>query len=112
VIVEDEVLVGGQCGLYEGVLVRARAVLGAGVILTASTRVYDLVNECELTGTSEAPLEIPAGAVVVPGSRPVTQQRPFDLWATHRHLHVACALIVKYRDEQTDAKVALEDALR
>ena len=112
VIVEDEVLVGGQCGLYEGVLVRARAVLGAGVILTASTRVFDLVNERELTGTSEAQLEIPENAVVVPGSRPVTQRRPFDLWATHRHLHVACALIVKYRDERTDAKVALEDALR
>ncbi len=112
VIVEDEVLVGGQCGLYEGVLVRRRAVLGAGVILTASTRVYDLVNQCELAGTSELPLEIPAGAVVVPGSRPVTQQRPYDLWATHRHLHVACALIVKYRDEQTEAKVALEEALR
>ena len=112
VIVEDEVLVGGQCGLYEGVLVRARAVLGAGVILTGSTRVFDLVEERELVGTLEEPLEIPAGAVVVPGSRPVTQQRPFDLWATHRHLHVACALIVKYRDAQTDAKAALEDALR
>jgi 2,3,4,5-tetrahydropyridine-2-carboxylate N-succinyltransferase len=112
VIVEDEVLVGGQCGLYEGVLVRARAVLGAGVILTASTRVYDLVNERELGGDPEAPLEIPSGAVVVPGSRPVGQQRPYDLWATHRHLHVACALIVKYRDERTDARTALEDALR
>ena len=112
VIVEDEVLVGGQCGLYEGVLVRARAVLGAGVILTGSTRVYDLVNERELTGTSEMPLEIPENAVVVPGSRPVTQHRPFDVWATHRHLHVACALIAKYRDEGTDARVALESALR
>ncbi len=112
VIVEDEVLVGGQCGLYEGVLVRRRAVLGAGVILTASTRVFDLVNERELTGTAEQPLEIPAGAVLVPGSRPVTQQRAFDLWATHRGLHVSCALIVKYRDEKTDAKTALEEALR
>ena len=111
VIVEDEVLVGGQCGLYEGVLVRRRAVLGAGVILTASTRVFDLVNERELAGTDDEPLEIPAGAVVVPGSRPVAQRRPFDLWATHRHLHVACALIVKYRDEKTDAKTALEDEL-
>src|SRR5262245_12593013 len=85
VIVEDEALVGGQCGLYEGVLVRRRAVLGAGVILTATTRVYDLVEERELTGTPEEPLEIPAGAVLVPGSRPVTQRAPFDLWATHRH---------------------------
>jgi len=112
VIVEDEVLVGGQCGLYEGVLVRSRAVLGAGVILTGSTRVFDLVNERELGGALDVPLEVPAGAVLVPGSRPVAQQRPFDLWATHRHLHVACALIVKYRDEKTDAKTALEDALR
>ncbi len=112
VIVEDDVLVGGQCGLYEGVLVRRRAVLGAGVILTASTRVFDLVNERELAGTDEQPLEIPEGAVLVPGTRPVTQRRPFDLWATHRHLHMACALIVKYRDERTDAKTALEDALR
>jgi 2,3,4,5-tetrahydropyridine-2-carboxylate N-succinyltransferase len=112
VIVEDEVLVGGQCGLYEGVLVRRRAVLGAGVILTASTRVFDLVHERELVGTSEDPLEIPEGAVVVPGSRPVTEHRAFDLWATHRHLHVACALIAKYRDEKTDARVALEEALR
>ncbi len=112
VIVEDDVLVGGQCGLYEGVLVRRRAVLGAGVILTASTRVFDLVNERELSGDGETPLEIPAGAVVVPGSRPVGPQRPFDTWATHRHLQLACALIVKYRDERTDAKTALEEALR
>lgn len=112
VVVEDEVLVGGQCGLYEGVLVRRRAVLGAGVILTATTRVYDLVEERELTGTPEEPLEIPAGAVLVPGSRPVTQRAPFDLWATHRHLQIACALIVKYRDERTDARTALEEALR
>ena len=112
VVVEDEVLVGGQCGLYEGVLVRSRAVLGAGVILTGSTRVYDLVNERELAGGDDEPLEIPPGAVVVPGSRPVAERRPYDHWATHRHLHVACALIVKYRDERTDAKTALEDALR
>ena len=112
VIVEDEALVGGQCGLYEGVLVRERAVLAAGVILTGSTRVFDLVEERELAGTDEQPLEIPAQAVVVPGSRPVTQRRAFDQWATHRHLHVDCALIVKYRDARTDAKTALEDALR
>jgi len=112
VIVEDEALVGGQCGLYEGVLVRRRAVLGAGVILTGSSKVFDLVEERELSGTSEAPLEIPENAVVVPGSRPVTEHRAFDLWATHRHLHVACALIVKYRDAKTDARTALEDALR
>jgi len=111
VIVEDEVVVGGQCGLYEGVLVRRRAVLGAGVVLTGSTRVYDLVHERELGGGGE-PLEIPEGAVLVPGSRPVTQRGPADLWAAHRRLHVDCALIVKYRDARTDAKTALEQALR
>jgi 2,3,4,5-tetrahydropyridine-2-carboxylate N-succinyltransferase len=109
VIVEDEVLVGGQCGLYEGVLVRRGAVLGAGVILTASTRVFDLVHERELAGTSERPLEIPAQAVVVPGSRPA---RPGQAWAGAHELHVACALIVKYRDARTDARAALEEALR
>jgi 2,3,4,5-tetrahydropyridine-2-carboxylate N-succinyltransferase len=112
VIVEDEVVVGGQCGLYEGVRVRRRAVLGAGVILTASTRVFDLVEERELAGRAEEPLEIPEGAVLVPGSRPVTQEGALDLWAAHRRLHVGCALIVKYRDARTDAKTALEQALR
>ena len=107
VIVEDEVLVGGQCGLYEGVLVRARAVLGAGVILTASTRVYDLVHERELAGTRERALEIPSDAVVVPGTR-----RAAGDWAREHGLALACASIVKYRDAQTDARTALEDALR
>jgi 2,3,4,5-tetrahydropyridine-2-carboxylate N-succinyltransferase len=107
VIVEDEVLVGGQCGLYEGVLVRRRAVLGAGVILTASTRVFDLVRERELAGSAEQPLEIPADAVVVPGTRPAS-----GAWARERGLALACATIVKYRDERTDARTALEEALR
>jgi 2,3,4,5-tetrahydropyridine-2,6-dicarboxylate N-succinyltransferase len=112
VIVEDEVLVGGQCGLYEGVLVRARAVLGAGVVLTRSTRLFDLVEHRELSSTEDEPLEVPANAVVVKGSRPVGQKDPLDVWAAHRGLHVDCALIVKYRDARTDAKTALEDALR
>jgi 2,3,4,5-tetrahydropyridine-2-carboxylate N-succinyltransferase len=112
VIVEDEAMVGGQCGLYEGVLVRRRAVLGAGVILTGTSRVFDLVNARELAGTLEQPLEIPPEAVVVPGSRPVSAHDPSHHWAAHRHLHVACALIVKYRDAKTDARTALEDALR
>jgi 2,3,4,5-tetrahydropyridine-2-carboxylate N-succinyltransferase len=107
VIVEDEVLVGGQCGLYEGVLVHARAVLGAGVILTASTRVFDLVHERELAGSAERPLEIPADAVVVPGTRPAS-----GAWARERGLALTCATIVKYRDERTDARAALEEALR
>lgn len=107
VIVEDECFVGGNCGLYEGVLVRRRAVLAAGVILTAATRVFDLVRERELTGSREAPLEIPESAVVVPGTRPA--KGPF---AEARGLQAACALIVKYRDEKTDGATALESALR
>lgn len=107
VIVEDEALIGGQCGVYEGVLVRRRAVLGAGVVLTASTRVFDLVHGRELAGTAEKPLEIPPDAVVVPGTRALTS--PF---AREHGLALACALIVKYRDAKTDARTALEDALR
>jgi 2,3,4,5-tetrahydropyridine-2-carboxylate N-succinyltransferase len=107
VIVEDDVLLGGNTGLYEGVLVRAGAVIAAGVVLTASSPVYDLVERRELRGTREHPLEIPARAVVVPGSRPAA-----DAWARERGLQVACALIVKYRDAKTDRATALEDALR
>jgi len=107
VIVEDEAFIGGGCGLYEGVIVRKRAVLSAGVVLTASTRVYDLIHERELTGSRERPLEIPEGAVVVPGTRPV--QSPF---AVRLGLQIHCALIVKYRDSKTDGATALEQALR
>lgn len=107
VIVEEDVLVGGQCGLYEGVLVRRGAVLGAGTILTATTRVYDLTEERELGGQPGRPLEIPAGAVVVPGTRPASGG-----WARERGLGLACALIVKRRDESTDRRAALEGALR
>jgi len=107
VIVEDDVLVGGQSGLYEGVLVRERAVIGAGVVLTASTRVYDLVHERELQPALEGGLEIPAEAVVVPGSRPAQ-----GAWAKQQGLNVNCALIVKYRDASTDRATELEQALR
>ena len=107
VIVEDDVLVGGQSGLYEGVLVRERAVIGAGVLLTGTSRLFDLVREEELTGSPEAPLEVPAGAVVVPGTRPASGE-----WAREQDLGVACALVVKYRDEGTDRRAALESALR
>ncbi len=107
VIVEDECFIGGQCGLYEGVRVRARAVLGAGTLLTGSTRVFDLVHERELPAGDGAPLEIPAGAVVVPGTRPASAA-----WAREHGLALACALIVKYRDERTEARTALEGALR
>jgi 2,3,4,5-tetrahydropyridine-2-carboxylate N-succinyltransferase len=107
VVIEDDVLVGGNCGVYEGTIVKARAVLGAGVVLTRSTRVFDLVHERELAATDDQPLVIPAGAVVVPGSRPASSS-----WAKERGLHLSAPMIVKYRDERTDAKAALEQALR
>jgi len=82
-------------------------VLGAGVVLTRSTRVFDLVRERELSASADQPLEIPAGAVVVPGTRPAS-----GAFAKAHGLSVSAPLIVKYRDERTDAKAALEDALR
>lgn len=108
VIIEDDVMVGGGVGVYEGTLVRRRAVLGAGVILTRSTPVYDIVNERVLRGTADAPLEIPEGAVVVPGSRPIGG----NAFAAEHGLQVSCPIIVKYRDDKTDAATALELDLR
>jgi 2,3,4,5-tetrahydropyridine-2-carboxylate N-succinyltransferase len=107
VVIEDDVLVGGNCGVYEGTIVKTRAVLGAGVVLTRSTRVFDLVHERELVATDDLPLVIPEGAVVVPGSRPAS-----TAWARERGLQLSAPMIVKYRDEKTDAKAALELALR
>jgi 2,3,4,5-tetrahydropyridine-2,6-dicarboxylate N-succinyltransferase len=107
VILEDEVLVGGNCGIYEGTLVRRRAVLGAGVVLTASTPVYDLPNERILRAAQGTGLEIPAGAVVIPGARRASG----DFAAAHG-VALATPVIVKYRDEKTDARTALESALR
>lgn len=107
VILEDEVLVGGNAGIYEGVLVRRGAVIGAGVVLTGSTPVFDLNAERELRAEQGSPLEIPERAVVVPGTRPARQA-----WARERGLNIACALIVKYRDDSTDAATGLEQALR
>jgi 2,3,4,5-tetrahydropyridine-2-carboxylate N-succinyltransferase len=107
VVIEDNVMIGGNCGVYEGVLVRERAVLGTGVILNASTKVYDLVNGTVLSSTADSPLEIPAGAVVVPGSRAINS--PF---AKENGLSISTPLIIKYRDDKTDAKTALEEALR
>ncbi len=107
VIVEDDVMIGGNCGVYEGVLIRRRAVLGSGVILNASTRVYDLANEKILKASTEHPLEIPESAVVIPGSRAIAT--PFG--RAHQ-LSAATPLIVKYRDEKTDARTALNDELR
>src|SRR5690349_5487771 len=107
VIVEDDVLVGGNCGLYEGTIVRERAVLASGTILTGSTPVYDLVRGEIYQRTADGPLEIPAGAVVVPGAREVTTERGRE-WG----LSLYAAVIVKYRDEKTDTAVRLEDYLR
>ncbi|HYF01747.1 MAG TPA: 2,3,4,5-tetrahydropyridine-2,6-dicarboxylate N-succinyltransferase, partial [Patescibacteria group bacterium] len=107
VIVEDDVMIGGNCGVYEGVLIRKRAVLGSGVILNASTPVYDLVNEKIIRSTTENPLEIPEGAVVVAGARRVK-----SVFGEEHGLSMATPMIVKYRDEKTDARTALESALR
>ncbi len=101
VVVEDSAFIGAQCGLYEGVVVREGAVLAPGVILTASTTIYDLVHERSVTG------EVPAGAVVVPGSRPAR-----GAYATTHGLSLYAPCIVKYRDAGTDASVVLEEALR
>jgi 2,3,4,5-tetrahydropyridine-2-carboxylate N-succinyltransferase len=107
VIIEDDVLVGGNCGVYEGTIVRERAVLASGTILTGSTPVYDLVRGEIYERAKDGPLEIPAGAVVVPGARAVTNERGRD-WG----LSLYAAIIVKYRDEKTDTAVRLEDYLR
>jgi 2,3,4,5-tetrahydropyridine-2-carboxylate N-succinyltransferase len=107
VIIEDDVLVGGGCGVYEGTIVRERAVLAAGTILTGSTPVYDLAREKIYQRTAESPLEIPAGAVVVPGARNVRGEVGRN-WG----LSLYAPVIVKYRDEKTDQAVQLEDYLR
>lgn len=106
VIIEDDVLVGGNCGVYEGTIVRERAVLATGTTLTGSTPVYDLVRG-EIYQRTTTPLEIPAGAVVVPGARAVTTELGRN-WG----LSLYAAIIVKYRDEKTDSAVRLEDYLR
>ena len=107
VIVEDDVLIGGNCGVYEGTVVKRRAVLGAGTILTRSTPVYDLVRETIHRATDELPLIIPEEAVVVPGSRAVARGAGKD-WG----LSLYTPVIVKYRDASTDERVQLEDWLR
>ena len=107
VIIEDDVLVGGNCGIYEGAIIQRRAVLGAGVILTGSTPLYDLVNKKIHRKSLSEPLVVPAGAVVVPGNRHI--EHPF---AKEHKLSVYAPVIVKYRDEKTDASTALEESLR
>ena len=107
VIIEDDVLVGGNCGIFEGTLVRARAVLGAGTILTRSTPLYDLVHGEVYRATADASLEVPENAVVVPGSRAVKKGA-----AAEWNLSLYTPVIVKYRDEKTDRGIELEDWLR
>jgi 2,3,4,5-tetrahydropyridine-2,6-dicarboxylate N-succinyltransferase len=107
VIVEDDVFIGGNCGVYEGTVVRRRAVLATGVMLTRATPVYDLVRETVHRAEEGVPLEIPEGAVVVPGARPIASG-----WGAQQQLSLQTPIIVKYRDEHTDAAIALEPRLR
>jgi 2,3,4,5-tetrahydropyridine-2-carboxylate N-succinyltransferase len=107
VIIEDEVVVGGNCGVYEGTVVKRRAVLASGTILTRSTPVYDIVRGEVYKGTDEEPLMIPEEAVVVPGSRAISHGHGKD-WGVSLYTPV----IVKYRDSKTDARVQLEDWMR
>jgi 2,3,4,5-tetrahydropyridine-2-carboxylate N-succinyltransferase len=111
VIIEDDVLVGGNCGIYEGTLVRARAVLGAGTILTRSTPLYDLVRGEIYRATVDAPLEVPENAVVVPGSRAIKKGAAASE-AKDWNLSLYTPVIVKYRDDKTDRGIELEDWLR
>jgi 2,3,4,5-tetrahydropyridine-2-carboxylate N-succinyltransferase len=107
VIIEDDVIVGGNCGVYEGAIVRERAVLASGTIITGSTPVFDLVREQIYRRSADAAVEIPAGAVVVPGSRAIQSDKARE-WG----LSLYAPVIVKYRDEKTDAATQLEEALR
>ena len=107
VVVEHDAIVGGNCGVYEGTIIRARAVLAAGVVLTRGTPVFDLVRERVYRSDNGRPLEIPEGAVVVPGARAVRGD-----WARAESLSLQTPVIVKYRDEKTDVATALEQWLR
>src|SRR5215207_9539313 len=107
VIIEDDVLVGGNCGVYEGTIVRERAVLAPGTILSGGTAVFDLVHDRVYRRDGQRPLEIPAGAVVVPGTRPVRSGA-----GAAAGIGLYAPVIVKYRDEKTDTAVRLEELLR
>lgn len=107
VVIEDDVLVGGNTGIYEGAIVKTRAVIAAGTVLTGSTPVYDLPNGCIITPAADAPLIIPEGAVVVPGARAVTTGAG-AAWG----LSLATPVIVKYRDSRTDTRTELERWIR
>jgi 2,3,4,5-tetrahydropyridine-2-carboxylate N-succinyltransferase len=107
VIIEDEVMIGGNSGIYEGTIVRRRAVIGAGCIITGSTPVYDAVKGKIYRKTEDEPLIIPEGAVVVAGSRPLKSE-----FGMENNLSIYAPVIIKYRDEKTDASTALEESLR
>ncbi len=107
VIIEDEVMVGGNCGIYEGTIVKKNAVIGAGVILTASVAVYDIINKEIYRKTNKFPLTIPECAVVIPGTRPAGGE-----FAQKHGLSISTPVIIKYRDEKTDAVTVLESRLR
>ncbi|WP_294344360.1 2,3,4,5-tetrahydropyridine-2,6-dicarboxylate N-succinyltransferase [Prosthecochloris sp.] len=107
VVIEDDVMVGGNCGIYEGTIVGSRAVLGTGVILNGSTPVFDVVHGRVIRKTEDAPLTIPEGAVVVAGSRKIKGR-----FADENGLSIYTPVIIKYRDEKTDSATALESALR
>jgi 2,3,4,5-tetrahydropyridine-2-carboxylate N-succinyltransferase len=107
VVIEDEVMIGGNSGIYEGTIVQRRAVIGAGCILTGSTPVYDTVKGKIYRKTKEEPLIIPEGAVVVAGSRSLKSQ-----FGIENNLSIYTPVIIKYRDEKTDASTALEESLR
>ena len=111
VIVEDDVLVGGNCGVYEGTVVRKGAVLAAGTILTRGTPVFDLVNGSILRSTEDLPLIVPENAVVVPGSRPIAKSKGHEQ-SREWGLSLYAPVIVKYRDGKTDLSTALEELLR
>lgn len=102
VIIEDDAFIGGNCGVYEGVIIGRRAILAPGVIITGGTVVYDAVNKVSLRSGQE-PLKIPENAVVVPGSRPLKSNPEYSIY---------CPIIIKYRDQKTDASVVLEEAIR
>ncbi len=107
VIIEDNVLIGGNCGVYEGVMVRENAVLGSGVILTASTPLFDLPNERIIKSDENGPLVVPEGAVVVAGARAIKGK-----FAEELGLSIYSPMIIKYRDEKTSRRIELEDLLR
>ena len=107
VIIEDDVMIGGNAGIYEGTIVKRRAVIGAGCVITGSTPVYDTVKGLVYKKTKEGPLIIPENAVVVAGSRPLKSQ-----YGIENNLSIYTPIIIKYRDEKTDASTALEESLR